>query len=171
MIFLTVFAVSIDAYAAGMSLAENGRVRESVLLYIASYSFFLPFVAINMTNGAFGDAEWLNTASACIIIILGLRGMLPERKKSRRLLGEGKTATDPAGATLLGVSLSVDTSVGAAALGAYGSAIAVPLLMFCAHYILLSLGRHTAKLFGAAESAGLVTSALLVALGIYRLIG
>ena len=49
--------------------------------------------------------------------------------------------------------------------------IAVPLLMFCAHYILLSLGRHTAKLFGAAESAGLVTSALLVALGIYRLIG
>ena len=88
MIFLTVFAVSIDAYAAGMSLAENGQVRDSVLLYIASYSFFLPFVAINMTSGAFGGAEWLNTASACIIIILGLRGMLPERKKSRRLLGE-----------------------------------------------------------------------------------
>ena len=172
MILVTVFAVSIDAYAAGMSLASYGRMGERTLLYIASYSFILPLLLVCVADIAAGEARWLNTAGACIIIILGLRGMLPGKRPGARLLDAcGQNGPGFSRATLLGISLAADTSAGAAALQADVPFFVVPALTFAAHYLLLSLGRRTARLFGASRAAGIAASAVLVALGFYRLIG
>lgn len=170
MILLTVLAVSIDAYAAGLTYGSGGRADGWSPLYISAFSFVLPAAAMLAVSALTVASDWLNAASACIIIILGVRGVAspPQEKRMRMRMKRGGGW---AGATLLGLSLSADTAVGAAALAAEPFAPAVPFLTFAAHYLLFTLGSRTAKLFGASRIAAQAASAAMTLLGCIRLLG
>ena len=86
MILLTVFAVSIDAYAAGLAYGSGGRADGWIPLYISAFSFVLPAAAMLAVSALTVASDWLNAASACIIIILGVRGVAsPPREKRMRM--------------------------------------------------------------------------------------
>ena len=170
MIFVTIVAVSMDAYVAGISVSRYECIKERMLVYMAAYSLVLPILSIALAS-AFSSFIWLNVISASIIIIMGLRGILTVGDNSPTLIRPGGKQFGYVDATLLGASLSVDTSVGAAALSAESFAVAVPFFTFAAHYILLSLGRKTAKLFGASQIISQLASAAMIILGVIRLIG
>ncbi|MBQ7227319.1 MAG: hypothetical protein IJX05_02835 [Clostridia bacterium] len=168
MIYFTVFAVSLDAYVAGISLGKDGN-NALGLLYVSSYSFILPFIALLLASVFPFKEEWLNTLSACILIILGIKGLLPERGNKGLLKPPKPRARGIVRLTLLGVSLSIDSVFGA--LTAYGVnyAFVVPFYLMASHFTLLALGSITARLLGFAEWLMLLASATLVVIGILRL--
>lgn len=170
MVFVTVIAVSIDAYVAGLSLSEYKRVGIWATLYTALFSLIMPFAAMYLVSEASVAVGWLNTAGACIIIILGIRGLMPEscEKKLVSMTGDGPGFVR---VTLLGISLAADTSAGAAALYAEDLAPAVPLMTFAAHCVLFALGLRTAGLLGASRILSRAASAVMIVLGVFRLIG
>ena len=171
MVFATVIAVSADAYIAGISLCGK-NVKERTLIYIAAYSFLLPALALAAVSAAGRSLDWLNTAGACIIIVLGLRGILASDRRDGALLpGPENAGLGYAEATVLGISLAADTTVGAAALFGEELAAAVPFVAFALHYILLSAGRRTSELLGASGIAARAASAAMVILGVFRLFG
>lgn len=170
MIFVTVIAVSVDAYVAGLSLGGCGRVSVPTLLYISAFSFVMPLAVMLLASAAAEELDWLTAASSCIIIILGVRGLLPERTSRRELLQRGSRC-GLSRATLMGLSLAADTSVGAAALAGESLAAAVPPLAFAAHFVLLSAGALTVKLLGVSRAIATAASAAMIVLGVLRMIG
>lgn len=169
MIFITIFAVSMDAYVAGIALSARNRVNELQLFYISSFSFVFPALAVALTSFLPTDISWLNIFSSCILIILGVKGILPEGRKGGlapllkedRRIGFGTL-------TLLGISLSLDSTLGAAAFFEDPLAPLVPFLLLAAHYLLLFVGRFTVRFLGIAENVARLASAFLILLGILR---
>lgn len=167
MMIVTILAVSMDAYVAGISLGTYGRIKELGLLYISSFSFILPVAAMLLTSLFSFGGDWLNALSAGILIILGVRGVLPEKRESGLLHAEC-VRPGIAYMTLLGLSLSVDTALGAAVLYSEPCFAAVPFILFAAHYGLMKLGRTTARLLRFAGGISRAASAALIFIGIIR---
>lgn len=169
MIIITVLAVSMDAYVAGISLGSYERVGGFKLLYISSFSFVLPLVAIVLKSFLPVGTEWLNFISACILILLGIKGIVPERCTSGLIERRELPELSFIYMTLLGISLSVDSAFGAVATGD-AIAPALPFVLLATHFALLTLGRATAKLLAFAKGISRLASAFLIIMGLLRFI-
>lgn len=168
MMIFTVIAVNLDAYVAGISLGRT--VGTPALLYISLYSFLLPFVGMAVFSVVSAGADGLNLLCACILIILGVRGLLPEDRADAKLLVGSVRRMSVAELTVLGLSLSADNALAAITYSAEPCALALPLLMFAAQYCLLSAGRLTAGLLGFTRILSGAAGGALILLGIMRLI-
>ncbi len=169
MIILTILAVSMDAYVAGISLGGYEHVGGLKLLYISSYSFVLPLIAIALKSFIPLGADWLNFISASILILLGLKGVVPEKCECGLIERRELPELGIAYMTLLGISLSVDTAFGAIAAG---DAIepALPFILLATHFALITLGKATAKLLAFAKGISRLASACLIVIGLLRFI-
>ena len=165
MVIVTAIAVSIDAYVAGLSVGY-GRAGELKIIYIAAFSFILPWLFMTAAQAE----PWLDTVAACILIILGLKGLL-SGEECKGLVGRtevGKMSL--AEATLLGISLSVDSVFGSALFTDDVGAFAMCATIFCTQYIMLALGRFTSRLRAGVNILSPIASLVLVLLGISRLL-
>lgn len=163
MIIVTVVAVSIDAYVAGLSIGY-GRAGELKIIYIAAFSFFLPWLFMTVAQAE----AWLNPTAACILILLGFKGLLSD-DGSEGLIGDTHVRKmSCAEATLLGISLSVDSVFGSALFSGELSAPLMCAMIFCAQYIMLALGRFTSRLKAGVNILSPIASLVLILLGISR---
>ena len=169
MMILTIIAVNLDAYVAGIALG-NGSVKTPALLYISLYSFILPLVGMLVFSVFPVDVAGLNVLCACILILLGIRGLLSGKEDGRRLLGERASTPNFVELTLMGISLSPDNVLGALAFVGDGRAVVLPLLMFAAQFCMLSAGSVTAGMLGVTRTLSRIAGALLILLGAMRLI-
>ncbi len=163
MIIVAILAVSIDAYVAGLSIGY-GRAGELKILYIAAFSFVLPLLFIT----AIRDGEWLNKAAACILIILGLKGLY-DRENKATLLTVSQRKMGVAEATMLGISLSIDSVFGSALFSGEYNVLTMCAAVFCAQYIMLTLGRLTLRLRTGVKIFSPIASLVLILIGISRL--
>ena len=170
MIFLTILAVSMDAYVAGITTgASSGRLNTLKILYISSYSFTVPAICMGLASFMTIDATWLNAISACILILLGIKGLLPEKGAKNTLLHrQEKKEQNFAYSTMLGLSLSVDSALGATAFCNHPLALAVPFLLLTAQFGLMLLGQMTARLLGFAHIVSRVSNGMLIIVGLTR---
>ena len=162
MFIVTVIAVSVDAYVAGLTVGYE-RAGEPLIVYIAAYSFVLPLLFMTAETG-----EWLNRAAACILIILGFKGLYGERRKTELFAIARKLGI--AEATLLGISLSADSAFGSALFTGEINAFAASAAVFCSQYIMLALGRLTSRLKTGADVFSPIASFVLIFIGASRML-
>lgn len=168
MIFITILAVSVDAYVAGITVgAVSGRLSTLKILYISSFSFAVPAICMQLVSFLTQGANWLNALSGCILILLGLKGLLPERRE-RTLLARREAKQSFAHMTMLGLSLSVDSALLAPTFVVSGIAPAVPFLLLLAQFGLMLLGGLTARLLGFANFVSRIANGMLILIGLTR---
>lgn len=167
MIIITILAVSLDAYVAGISM--GGKYSTMSLLYASAYSFFLPVIAIFFSVLLNEQQTVLNILSACILIVLGAKGLLPVKKNKGLCQGLKKEKEGFFFLTLLGVSLSIDSAFATLASYDVEYFLFFPFVLMYTHFVLLTLGQYTAKLLGFSEWLMKIASAILMFVGILRL--
>lgn len=170
MVVLTAIAINLDAYIVGVSLGLNKFIKLRHLLYISSFAFILPIVALLFLSTIPANTEVLNIASACILILLGIKSMLSELSENRRGLLSAQNKKSILELTLLGIPLSIDTLFATALFADMNGAFVLPLLIFSINFTLLSLGNMTAKLLNVTCLFSKVAGVILVIVGLFRLI-
>lgn len=166
--FITILAVSADAYVAGLSLGNVGKYSFLKVLYAASFTLWLSGLFVLMSSFISGmAADVIKILSACILILIGLKNI--KSGISEKGMLDFKPDWTMSGITLLGVSVAVDAAVASVSLASTGSIWLVPVCMFAGHFLFLWAGSRTAKLLGVVNVINRFSGGFLVVLGLIRL--
>lgn len=165
--FLTIIAVSVDAYLAGLAYNLGRKLKLAEVLYASSFTFFVCCLAFCLNAAYVENLPFLKEAGAAIYVLIGARNYLGESEGG--LLPRAKSQ---GGLWLLGLAVSADAGLASLTIELASSA-EIPInafYMFSAHFFFLLLGTLSVKFMGAIKFAARLSGVFLIGLGLVKLV-
>lgn len=167
MIFITVIAVSLDAYIVGLSIGHTGKFHNLLMVYLASFSLFISASFMYFASMVDSVMRVISLVSGGILILLGLKCFFVQNDK-KSLMPSITKKYNLLELAILGVSISIDSSLGAVFLINESLNKIVPLLMMAGHFCFLELGSCTERLMRLISGVSRFSGLLLIFMGLTR---
>lgn len=166
-LFFTVIAVSLDAYLAGLAYNLKRKMTLPETIYVASFTFFVCVIAFTLNFGLIESLPFVKEAGAGIFVYIGAKnylGRFAPRGIARR--------REPKELWLVGLAVSADAGLASLSLPVPAE-WAIPVyafFMFVAHLGFLILGSATVRLIGVMERLSSYSGAIMIAIGVYKML-
>ena len=163
MIFLlTVFAVSLDAYIAGLAYNLKRKLNFAEVLYAGAFTFFVSALALILNEEIASRVKNIKEIGALVFMFLGLKNYLSYFSGS-------KSEQENSSLVLLGIGVSIDAGIACLTMELTMPILVSSLVMFLGHFIFLLLGAYTARLVKFVKNFSLASGIALMALGVIKL--
>ncbi len=166
LLFFTVLAVSVDAFAASLAYGIRNKLKIGEILYASSFTFIMCSLTLTLSSALGGYARLFRIAGGLIFIALGTENLLPEKRESGFYRRRGYREL-----AVLGIGVASDAALACLSLPTEGVGVIVcAFFMFAAHFLFICCGMAAADgLTVFASRLKILSGLFLVCMGIARL--
>lgn len=164
-VFITVIAVSIDAYLASLAYCLKRPLNFFEVLYAASFTFLVCLAALIVNDAFIEHLSVVKEIGALIFIFIGVKNYTDIFAR-KPLMDDER----PKELSLLGLAVSADAGLACLSLEIVPSFIPLyAFFMFAAHFFFLLLGSISVRLLKVMRKISMLSGVCLIALGLFKL--
>lgn len=165
--FLTIIAVSADAYFASLLFSATNKPSAVALAYAASFTFFVCFCCLNLSAAITAAFPLVERLGGLLLILIGGKNYR-EYFEKRDLLTFNRNRYGSAAA--LGLAVSSDAGASCFTVGRTDLpfVLAYSFGACAAHFAFMALGKRHAELTFGLKRADVLSSVALMAIGFIK---